>query len=133
MRYLSDDDVTALGVDWPTAVGVIERATAALQAGKTDECVTRLEKYLAMGPKSEQNKATAQGLIVVHGNGMSCIDADGTVRPIEVPSMGRIKERLSETQVLVENLPAQEAAKMPKRPKRRAYCRRSRRWTASAA
>jgi tetratricopeptide (TPR) repeat protein len=37
--------------------------TAALNAGKTDECVQRLEKYLAMGPKSEQNKATAQGLI----------------------------------------------------------------------
>ena len=38
-------------------------ATAALNAGKTDECVTRLEKYLSMGPKSDQNKATAQGLI----------------------------------------------------------------------
>lgn len=38
-------------------------ATAALNAGKTDECVQRLEKYLTMGPKSEQNKATAQGLI----------------------------------------------------------------------
>ncbi len=37
--------------------------TAALNAGKTDECVQRLEKYLTMGPKSEQNKATAQGLI----------------------------------------------------------------------
>jgi|CXWL01.1.fsa_nt_gi tetratricopeptide (TPR) repeat protein len=37
--------------------------TAALNAGKTDECVARLEKYLSMGPKSEQNKATAQGLI----------------------------------------------------------------------
>lgn len=38
-------------------------ATAALNAGKVDECVQRLEKYLTMGPKSEQNKATAQGLI----------------------------------------------------------------------
>jgi TolA-binding protein len=38
-------------------------ATAALQAGKTDECVSRLEKYLALGPKSDQNKATADGLL----------------------------------------------------------------------
>jgi tetratricopeptide (TPR) repeat protein len=38
-------------------------ATAALNAGKTEECVTRLEKYLALGPKNDQNKATAQGLI----------------------------------------------------------------------
>jgi tetratricopeptide (TPR) repeat protein len=38
-------------------------ATAALNAGKTDECVQRLEKYLSMNPVSEQNKATAQGLI----------------------------------------------------------------------
>ena len=30
---------------------------------ETDECVARLEKYLSMDPKSEQNKATAQGLI----------------------------------------------------------------------
>jgi len=37
--------------------------TAALNAGRTEECVTRLEKYLTMGPKSEQNKATALGLI----------------------------------------------------------------------
>ncbi len=38
-------------------------ATAALNAGRTDECVQRLEKYLSMNPTSEQNKATAQGLI----------------------------------------------------------------------
>jgi tetratricopeptide (TPR) repeat protein len=38
-------------------------ATSALGAGKTDECIQRLEKYLAMGPKSDQNKATALGLI----------------------------------------------------------------------
>ncbi len=37
--------------------------TAALNAGKADECVARLEKYLSMDPKSEQNKATALGLI----------------------------------------------------------------------
>ena len=37
--------------------------TAALQGGKTDECVSRLEKYLSMGPKNDQNKATAEGLI----------------------------------------------------------------------
>jgi len=37
--------------------------TAALNAGRTDECVARLEKYLSLDPKSEQNKATAQGLI----------------------------------------------------------------------
>ena len=38
-------------------------ATAALNAGKTEECVARLEKYLTMGPKSDQNKATATGLL----------------------------------------------------------------------
>ncbi len=38
-------------------------ATSALNAGKTDECITRLEKYLVMGPKSDQNKATATGLL----------------------------------------------------------------------
>lgn len=38
-------------------------ATAALNAGKTDECVARLEKYLSLGPKDEQNKATATGLL----------------------------------------------------------------------
>ncbi len=38
-------------------------ATGALNAGRTDECVTRLQKYLALGPKNEQNKATAEGLI----------------------------------------------------------------------
>ena len=38
-------------------------ATSALGAGRTEECITRLEKYLILGPKSEQNKATAQGLI----------------------------------------------------------------------
>lgn len=38
-------------------------ATAALGAGKAEECVTRLEKYLSLGPKSDQNKATALGLI----------------------------------------------------------------------
>jgi tetratricopeptide (TPR) repeat protein len=38
-------------------------ATAALNAGRTDECVQRLEKYLSMNPTSDQNKATAQGLI----------------------------------------------------------------------
>jgi len=38
-------------------------ATAALNAGKTDECVQRLEKYLSLNPASEQNKATALGLI----------------------------------------------------------------------
>lgn len=38
-------------------------ATIAVGAGRTEECVTRLEKYLALGPKSEQNKATAQGLL----------------------------------------------------------------------
>ena len=37
--------------------------TADLQAGKTDECIAHLEKYLAMGPKNDQNKATAQGLL----------------------------------------------------------------------
>ncbi len=37
--------------------------TADLQAGKTDDCIAHLEKYLAMGPKSDQNKATALGLI----------------------------------------------------------------------
>lgn len=37
--------------------------TAALNSGKTDECVARLEKYLTLGPKSDQNKATAEGLI----------------------------------------------------------------------
>lgn len=38
-------------------------ATGALGAGRTEECVTRLEKYLALGPKSDQNKATAEGLL----------------------------------------------------------------------
>lgn len=38
-------------------------ATAALNAGKTDECIARLEKYLSMNPKSEANKATATGLL----------------------------------------------------------------------
>ena len=38
-------------------------ATSALNAGKTEECITRLEKYLVMGPKSDQNKATATGLL----------------------------------------------------------------------
>ncbi len=38
-------------------------ATAALQGGRTEECVTRLEKYLALGPKNDQNKATADGLL----------------------------------------------------------------------
>jgi tetratricopeptide (TPR) repeat protein len=38
-------------------------ATAALNAGKTDECVSRLEKYLGMNPKNEANKATATGLL----------------------------------------------------------------------
>ena len=38
-------------------------ATAALNAGKTDECVQRLDKYLSINPTSEQHKATAQGLI----------------------------------------------------------------------
>ena len=37
--------------------------TLAVAGGRTEECITRLEKYLAMGPKSEQNKATALGLI----------------------------------------------------------------------
>jgi len=37
--------------------------TADLQAGKTDECIAHLEKYLAMGPKNDQNKATAEGLL----------------------------------------------------------------------
>jgi Flp pilus assembly protein TadD len=37
--------------------------TAALNAGRIEECVTRLEKYLTMGPKNDQNKATAEGLI----------------------------------------------------------------------
>ena len=37
--------------------------TGALSAGRTEECVTRLEKYLALGPKNDQNKATAEGLI----------------------------------------------------------------------
>lgn len=38
-------------------------ATGALGAGRTEECVTRLEKYLSLGPKNEQNKATAEGLL----------------------------------------------------------------------
>jgi tetratricopeptide (TPR) repeat protein len=38
-------------------------ATGALGAGRTDECITRLEKYLSLNPKNEQNKATAQGLL----------------------------------------------------------------------
>lgn len=38
-------------------------ATAALNAGKTDECVARLEKYLSMNPTNETNKATATGLL----------------------------------------------------------------------
>ena len=38
-------------------------ATGALTLGRTEECVTRLEKYLALGPKSDQNKATAEGLL----------------------------------------------------------------------
>ncbi len=37
--------------------------TADLQSGRTDDCIAHLEKYLAMGPKSEANKATALGLI----------------------------------------------------------------------
>ncbi|MEO8501931.1 MAG: tetratricopeptide repeat protein, partial [Vicinamibacteria bacterium] len=37
--------------------------TAALNGGRIEECVTRLEKYLTLGPKSDQNKATAEGLI----------------------------------------------------------------------
>ncbi len=38
-------------------------ATGALSAGRTEECLTRLEKYLALGPKNDQNKATAEGLL----------------------------------------------------------------------
>jgi tetratricopeptide (TPR) repeat protein len=38
-------------------------ATGALSAGRTDECITRLEKYLSLGPKNDQNKATAEGLL----------------------------------------------------------------------
>jgi tetratricopeptide (TPR) repeat protein len=38
-------------------------ATGALSAGRTEECVTRLEKYLTLGPKNDQNKATAEGLL----------------------------------------------------------------------
>lgn len=38
-------------------------ATGALSSGRTEECVTRLEKYLSLGPKNDQNKATAEGLL----------------------------------------------------------------------
>jgi len=38
-------------------------ATGALSAGRTEECLTRLEKYLTLGPKNDQNKATAEGLL----------------------------------------------------------------------
>jgi hypothetical protein len=34
-----------------------------LSAGRTEECVTRLEKYLSLGPNNDQNKATAEGLL----------------------------------------------------------------------
>jgi len=37
--------------------------TIALNKGKTEECVARLEKYLSMSPKNAQNVATAQGLL----------------------------------------------------------------------
>lgn len=37
--------------------------TSALGQGRTEECITRLEKYLSLGPKNDQNKATAEGLI----------------------------------------------------------------------
>jgi Flp pilus assembly protein TadD len=38
-------------------------ATIALNKGKTEECIQRLEKYLSMNPKNTQNVATAQGLL----------------------------------------------------------------------
>jgi tetratricopeptide (TPR) repeat protein len=37
--------------------------TLAVQKGNTAECIAHLEKYLAAGPKSAQNEATAKGLI----------------------------------------------------------------------
>lgn len=38
-------------------------ASIALNLGKTDECIARLEKYLSMSPQNPQNAATAQGLL----------------------------------------------------------------------
>lgn len=38
-------------------------ATIALNLGKTDECVARLEKYIASSPTNAQNLQTAQGLL----------------------------------------------------------------------
>jgi cytochrome c-type biogenesis protein CcmH/NrfG len=38
-------------------------ATIALNKGKTDECIARLEKYLSMNPKNATNVATAQQLL----------------------------------------------------------------------
>jgi cytochrome c-type biogenesis protein CcmH/NrfG len=38
-------------------------ATIALNQGKTDECIARLEKYVAANPTNAQNLQTAQGLL----------------------------------------------------------------------
>jgi tetratricopeptide (TPR) repeat protein len=38
-------------------------ATIALNRGQSEECLTRLEKYLSMSPQNAQNVATAQGLL----------------------------------------------------------------------
>jgi len=38
-------------------------AIAALNGGKTEECVTRLEKYLQLGPQDEKNKSAATNLL----------------------------------------------------------------------
>jgi tetratricopeptide (TPR) repeat protein len=38
-------------------------ATIALNLGRTDECVSRLEKYIASNPTNAQNLQTAQGLL----------------------------------------------------------------------
>lgn len=38
-------------------------ATIALNLGKTDECISRLEKYVASNPKNATNLQTAQGLL----------------------------------------------------------------------